>query len=169
MFQTRNTLSGQFNPKINVCLSWNLVGLLIQMCWLWWWCSLFLRAKVFKNKKKLKGKGYLITESLTAMRMKKLTGARNSFGFTNLWTQDGKILCKEDSRIKGFFWLIVYREVTWRCSLKIAAPSCFYIQREKTHNFSGALNIVCGEVCFSSFLLICRPKNRVFAEKIFVI
>ena len=32
--------------------------------------------KVFKNKKKLKGKGYSITESLTAMRMKKLTEAR---------------------------------------------------------------------------------------------
>ena len=59
--------------------------------------------KVFKNKKKLKGKGYSITESLTAMRMKKLTEARNSFGFTNVWTQDGKILCKEDNRIKVFF------------------------------------------------------------------
>ena len=68
--------------------------------------------KVFKNKKKLKGKGYSITESLTAMRMKKLTEARNSFGFTNVWTQDGKILCNEDNRIKGFFLLIVCREAT---------------------------------------------------------
>ena len=56
-----------------------------------------------KNKKKLKEKGYLITESLTAMRMKKLTEAHNSFSFTNLWTQDGKILCKEDNRIIFFF------------------------------------------------------------------
>ena len=29
-----------------------------------------LRGKVFKNNKKLKGKGYSITESLTALRMK---------------------------------------------------------------------------------------------------
>ena len=57
-----------------------------------------------KEKKKLKGKGYSITESLTAMKMKKLTEACNSFGFTNMWTQDGKILCKEDNRIKGFFY-----------------------------------------------------------------
>ena len=62
-----------------------------------------VRDKVFKNKKKLKGKGYSITEILTALRVKKLTKARNSFGFTNVWTQDGKILCKEDSRIKVFF------------------------------------------------------------------
>ena len=59
--------------------------------------------QVFKNKKKLEGKGYSITESLTAMRMKKLTEARNSFGFTNVWTQGGKILCNEGNRIKGFF------------------------------------------------------------------
>ena len=36
-----------------------------------------MRDKVFKNKKKLKGKGYSITESLTAMKMKKLTEAGN--------------------------------------------------------------------------------------------
>ena len=85
--------------------------------------------------------------------MKKLTEARNSFGFTNVWTQGGKILCNEDNRIKGFFWLTVCREATRRCSLKIAGPSCFYIQREKTHNFSGVLNIVCGKICFSSFFV----------------
>ena len=62
-----------------------------------------MREKAFKNKKKLKGKGYSTTESLTAMRMKKLTEARNSFGFTNVWIRDGKILCKEDNRIKIFF------------------------------------------------------------------
>ena len=60
-------------------------------------------------RKKLKGKGYSITESLTAMRTKKLTEARNSFGFTNVWTQDGKILCKEDNRIKVFLTNCVQR------------------------------------------------------------
>ena len=51
-----------------------------------------MRDKVFKNKKKLKGKSYSIAESLTALRMKKLTEARNSFGFTIVWTQDRKLL-----------------------------------------------------------------------------
>ena len=55
--------------------------------------------KVFKNKKKLKDKGYSITD----LRMKKLAEAHNSFRFTKVWTQDGKILCKEDNKIKGFF------------------------------------------------------------------
>ena len=63
-----------------------------------------MRGKVFKNKKKLKGKGYSITDILTAMRMKKFTEVRNSFGFNNVWTQDGRILCKEDNRIKVFFY-----------------------------------------------------------------
>ena len=45
------------------------------------------------------------------------------------------------------------REATWRCSLKIVAPSCFYIQTEKIHNFSGVLDIVCGNICFSSFFV----------------
>ena len=62
-----------------------------------------VRDKVFKNMKKLKGKGYSVTESFTAMRMKKPTEASNSFGFTNVRTQDMKILCKEDNRVKVFF------------------------------------------------------------------
>ena len=51
------------------------------------------------------------------------------------------------------------REATWRCSLKIAAPSCFYIQREKTHNFSGVLNVVFEEICFSSFFVNLKTKK----------
>ena len=62
-----------------------------------------MRDKVPKNIKKFKDKSYSITESLRDLRMKKLPEARNSFGFTNVWTQDGKILCKEDNRIKVFF------------------------------------------------------------------
>ena len=52
-----------------------------------------------------------------------------------------------------FFWLIVCREATWRCSFKIAAPSCFYIQREKTHNFSLVLDVVFREICYSYFFV----------------
>ena len=41
-------------------------------------------AKVFKNNKKLKGNFFSITETLTALRMKKPTKARNPFGLTNV-------------------------------------------------------------------------------------
>ena len=61
-----------------------------------------MRDKVFKNKKKLKGKGYSITESLKALTVKKPPEARNSFGFIIVSTQDRKILCKKNNRIKGF-------------------------------------------------------------------
>ena len=59
--------------------------------------------KSLKIRKNLEVKVYSITETLTALRMKKLTEARDSFGFTNVWTQDREILCKEDNSIKVFF------------------------------------------------------------------
>ena len=49
------------------------------------------RKKVFSSKKLLKDSGVSITESLTAFRMKKLTNARETFGFRNVWTVDGRI------------------------------------------------------------------------------
>ena len=52
--------------------------------------------KVFRNKKRLKGKKISITESLTKTRMAKLNEARDVFGFTNVWTSDGRILYKQD-------------------------------------------------------------------------
>ena len=60
--------------------------------------------KAFKNKKKLKGEGYSITESLTTLKMKKHTEAHNRSGFINVWTQDGQILFKEDNRIEVFLF-----------------------------------------------------------------
>ena len=61
-----------------------------------------VHGKVFKCKKKLKIEGYSITESLTALIMKKLIEAGNSFGFTNVWTQDGKI--RKTTGSKFFFY-----------------------------------------------------------------
>ena len=78
------------------------------------------------------------------MKMKKLTEARIGFGFTNMWTQDGKILCKEDKRIKGFFLTNCVQSSPLEVFLK---NSC------KTHNFSGVLKNVCRGVCFSSFFV----------------
>ena len=84
--------------------------------------------------------------------MKKLTEACSSFGFTNVWTQDGKIICQEDNRIKVFLTNCVQRSHL-KVSFKIAAPSCFDIQREKTHNFSLVLDIVFREICYSYFFV----------------
>ena len=59
------------------------------------------RKKIFDNKKRLKGTGVSLTESLTARRMKELKKARDEHGFTNVWTTDGKILVKLPNKNKG--------------------------------------------------------------------
>ena len=52
------------------------------------------RKKVFANKRKLKGTGVSVTESLMAKRMEQLNKAREEYSFTNVCTTDGKILFK---------------------------------------------------------------------------
>ena len=49
------------------------------------------RKKVFSSKKLFKDLGVLI-----AFRMKKLTNARETFGFRNVWTVDGRIFYSEN-------------------------------------------------------------------------
>ena len=63
------------------------------------------RRRVFTNKKRLKGKNMTITERLTKIRMSALKEARNKFGFSSIWTADGKILYKEegDAQTKVYF------------------------------------------------------------------
>ena len=58
------------------------------------------RNRVFRNKEKLKGQKISITEGLTKIRMDKLRQAEETYGFTNVWTNDGKILFKSDSNAK---------------------------------------------------------------------
>ena len=58
-----------------------------------------VRHKVFTYKRNLKGKRYLITESLTAYRMKLLTEAQEMFGVKNVWTSDGRILYKDNNKV----------------------------------------------------------------------
>ena len=55
------------------------------------------RKKVVFSKKLLKVSGVSITESLTAFRMKKLTNARKTFGFRNVWTVDKRIFYSESA------------------------------------------------------------------------
>ena len=54
------------------------------------------RKKVFSSKKLLKDSGVSIKESLTEFHMKKLTNARETFGFRNVWAVDGRIFYSEN-------------------------------------------------------------------------
>ena len=58
-----------------------------------------VRHKVFVYKRSLKGKRLLITESLTAYRMKLLVEAQKKFEVKNVWTSDGRILYKVNNRV----------------------------------------------------------------------
>ena len=64
------------------------------------------RKKVFASKRRLKGTGVSITESVTAKRMEQLNKAREERGFTNVWTNDGKILFKRSNKIKIIYFMI---------------------------------------------------------------
>ena len=48
------------------------------------------------KKKKLKGKSFLITESLTAKRVGLSKEVQGKYGVSNVWTTDGCILYKEN-------------------------------------------------------------------------
>lgn len=49
------------------------------------------RAKVFKEKKKLKGSGHCLFESLTSRRFSLMSEVKKIAGFKNVWTVDGNI------------------------------------------------------------------------------
>ena len=51
---------------------------------------------IFKNKKLLKGKVVSIKESLANDLMPKLNETRETYGFRNVWTNDGKIFFKDE-------------------------------------------------------------------------
>ena len=58
-----------------------------------------VRRNVYSNKRKLKGKSLLITESLTAARVRLLKQAQTRYGVENVWTSDGRILHKTGNNI----------------------------------------------------------------------
>ena len=58
-----------------------------------------VRRNVYSNKRKLKGKSVLITESLTAARVRLLKQAQTRYGVKNVWTSDGRILHKIGNNI----------------------------------------------------------------------
>ena len=65
-----------------------------------------VKARIFKNKRKLKEKRISITESLTKTRMEKLQKAGEEHSFRDVWTNDGKILyidINDHNRVKVFY------------------------------------------------------------------
>ncbi|KAF5282232.1 hypothetical protein FQR65_LT14400 [Abscondita terminalis] len=56
------------------------------------------RAKVFKEKKKLKGSGITIREELTRARLELLNKSCEKFGFKNVWSNDGVIIVNKNNR-----------------------------------------------------------------------
>ena len=56
---------------------------------------------VFTNKKKLKGQNISIAGRLAKTKMDKLKQAQETYGFTNIWTNDKKILFKSGSNAKS--------------------------------------------------------------------
>ena len=62
--------------------------------------------RIFKIKKKLKGKTVSITESVTKRRVVELKKAREMHGFRNVWSQDVKILFSDvngRNKVKVFY------------------------------------------------------------------
>ena len=65
-----------------------------------------VRARIFKNKKKLKGKRTSVTESLAKTKMEKLQKVKEEHGFRNVWSSDGKILyidANDHNKVKVFY------------------------------------------------------------------
>ena len=65
-----------------------------------------IRNRIFKAKKKLKGKTVSITESLTKRRVIKLKKAREMYDFKNVWSHDDKILfldVNDRNHVKVFY------------------------------------------------------------------
>ena len=56
------------------------------------------RMEVFRNKKKLKGMGITITESLTKIRYALLQKAKEKYG-NSVWTSEGRIFTKIEDKI----------------------------------------------------------------------
>ena len=65
-----------------------------------------VRNVIFRKKKILKGKAVSITENLTKKRITEMKVARETYGFKNVWSQDGKILhthANDRNKIKVFY------------------------------------------------------------------
>ena len=72
-------------------------------------CSCRNRRLIFINKKRLKGTGVTITESLTKARMELVKEVHKIVGDGNTWTSDGNVFAKKGQRI---FKLTIKEDIT---------------------------------------------------------
>ena len=99
------------------------------------------------NKRKLKGKELLITESVTSSRMQLLDDAQRKHGVRNVSTSDGRVIVKENDKIP-------YIKAKWKSGCKLL-----------WQKFVLALKTVCWvylkEVCFlrGCFYLVFILQN----------
>ena len=63
------------------------------------------RNRIYRNKRKLKGTGTGVTESLTAKRINMLEKAREEHTFKNLWSQYSRIMFfdKDMNKVKTYY------------------------------------------------------------------
>ena len=60
------------------------------------------KLEVYRNKRNLKGKRYVITENLTKIRLELYKRAMERHGQKNVWTSEGRILVKCDGKVNEF-------------------------------------------------------------------
>ena len=62
------------------------------------------RNRIYRKKRKLKGTGISVTESLTAKRNSMLEKAREEYTFNKVWSQDGKMFFnKNANKVKTYY------------------------------------------------------------------
>lgn len=61
----------------------------------------------FNNEKRLKGTSVFNNDSLTAGRMLQLKNTRDQFGFTNVWSIDGRIIYQDRTSANRFVFRII--------------------------------------------------------------
>ena len=64
--------------------------------------TVLLAKRVLGERKKLKGTGLFISESLTKARLDILNATKDKVGNRNVWTVDGRIIAKIGSTTKRF-------------------------------------------------------------------
>lgn len=65
-------------------------------------CNNWMKQEIFKNKRKLKGSKIVIKEDLTIRRAAVYKQACVKFGPRNVWSSEGKVVCKVNDKIYKF-------------------------------------------------------------------
>ena len=77
------------------------------------------RNHIFSQKKLLKGKQMIITESLTKRRLQLLEAARDVFGWRSVWSFNGNVYSFAGGKNRLFVILMTLLKLKIQCHLKI--------------------------------------------------